>query len=362
VSNDALSAAWRAGGLKAGPKAVLAILADHAGDHATEDWTCFPSVERIAEFGSMDVKSVERHLKALVLAKWVRCTRLRVTSGKFKGRLRGYRFRLNRQKLMEAFIEWERRRKAAVQEEPWAWDEGDEDPLEPADNLSDGPSDNLSGAIRQSAPEPSDKLSDQEPSLEPSNKPSGCAREGFAGSAVKALSRSEVRRLFDETGFAYPAKGRKATQWPRARKAFERAALVWGAERIKAAAMAYAADPDVLAMNFIPAFHTWLEEEIFKSFLPPGAAAAGVTSVGDWPGPAAVRDAVIAATAGSPSAWIVQLLDEAQWRAAGKLVVCKTDKRAERLAEEMAVRLAALGVRIVGPGATATADLFEGAK
>lgn len=70
MSNKALNWAWEAP-VPAGPKLVLVALADHATDHAGEDWTCFPSNERLTAFTSLPPRTLERHISWLAAEGWI---------------------------------------------------------------------------------------------------------------------------------------------------------------------------------------------------------------------------------------------------------------------------------------------------
>lgn len=82
MSNKAMTWAWEAPIATPGAKFVLVALADHAADHAGEDWTCFPSVERLMQFTSQSRATVERHLSALAADGWISRVRRRVSTGR----------------------------------------------------------------------------------------------------------------------------------------------------------------------------------------------------------------------------------------------------------------------------------------
>ncbi len=342
MSNAALNAAWDAPFPKgkAGAKHVLAILGDHASDHDGEDWTCFPSIARIARRATMDERSVERHLIWLVEEGWIKRARLR----RRDGTLAGYRYRLNRKRLIEVMAQ------QVADEEPFDWDEGEVEPLEPDDNLSGGPADSLSPATRQIVRQPPDKLSGHEPSIEPPKEPSQSARA--------SLSPTEVRRLFDQAGFAYPAKGRKVTRWPVARKAWVKRAAKYGAERLKAAAVAYAADADVAGQNFVPGLHTWLENEVFAAFLPAEGEAAVPAVHNPFEGlPGWLCELV--AVNGNGWSWARSYLDGATFDEAERVLRCRRGIQAEELQRRVGQRLKTDNIRIEGPQ---SAMALEGTK
>lgn len=54
-----------------GAKFTLVALAEHAGDHSGEDWTCYPSIRRLADFTSQGERTVERHVAWLEAEGWI---------------------------------------------------------------------------------------------------------------------------------------------------------------------------------------------------------------------------------------------------------------------------------------------------
>jgi len=74
-----------------GAKLLLIALAEHASDHNGEDWTCFPSVDRLKEWTSLSDSSVTRHLAWLEEQGWISRERRKV-----QGRLSGYTYTLHR--------------------------------------------------------------------------------------------------------------------------------------------------------------------------------------------------------------------------------------------------------------------------
>lgn len=74
-----------------GAKLLLIALAEHASDHNGEDWSCFPSVDRLKEWTSLSDSSVTRHLAWLEQQGWISRERRKV-----QGRLSGYTYTLHR--------------------------------------------------------------------------------------------------------------------------------------------------------------------------------------------------------------------------------------------------------------------------
>ena len=85
MSNKALNYAWEAR-VPAAAKLLLLALADHAGDHAGEDWTCWPSAERLIDFTGYPKRTLERHMAWLVQAGWVTVQAPRSVRGKMQVR------------------------------------------------------------------------------------------------------------------------------------------------------------------------------------------------------------------------------------------------------------------------------------
>jgi len=112
MSNAALTWAFGQPLDSSGAKFVLVALADHATDHAGEDWTCFPSNERLCEFTSLPMRTLERHLSWLVAEGWI--TRTAERDG--RGRMKDRRYRLHRHEEDRAALKASRQGGAAVVE------------------------------------------------------------------------------------------------------------------------------------------------------------------------------------------------------------------------------------------------------
>ena len=85
MSNKALNWGWEAR-VPAAAKLLLLALADHAGDHAGEDWTCWPSADRLIDFTGYPKRTLERHMAWLVQAGWVTVQAPRSVRGKMQVR------------------------------------------------------------------------------------------------------------------------------------------------------------------------------------------------------------------------------------------------------------------------------------
>lgn len=85
MSNKAINYAWEAR-VPAAAKLLLLALADHAGDHAGEDWTCWPSADRLIDFTGYPKRTLERHMAWLVQAGWVTVQAPRSVRGKMQVR------------------------------------------------------------------------------------------------------------------------------------------------------------------------------------------------------------------------------------------------------------------------------------
>lgn len=347
MANDAITAVNKCAIGNAGAKRVLSYLADRAQAHGIEeDWTCFPSVQTIADELEVSVKSVERGLAYLVQQNWLRCRRLRYTAGKLKGCYRGYRFRLNRKKLLDGLAarlaQEAALRAAETALEPADWDEDGEDVTfgsgdargdEPSDRMSDGGPDNLSGTIRQSGAEPSDNLTGQEPKDNPQLEPTAGARAGEPTGRGKAGGKAEDDPFWRLVA-AYPASAKATFSEPLARAASKIAIgkigghLGEAVERLIEAARRFAADPVLKARDYgARSLHRWLGEETWRVYLPePGwtervAVAAEQLSGPTWNGPPWLRAGVIAV---SDEGWFNSWIIRSAWDEASRTLTLKT--------------------------------------
>lgn len=163
MSNDALTWAFGNPDLPSGAKFVLVALADRGGDHAGEDWTCYPSVERIMRMTNQSRATVERHLATLVAEGWVSRKRRKAANG----RLGIYDYVLHRSRRLDVKV----KKSGSVEADHTS-----------NCSMADGSdhASNCDSAMPQIEGQPCLKLQHvREPSVEPSVEPSegGCAGE-----------------------------------------------------------------------------------------------------------------------------------------------------------------------------------------
>jgi len=309
MSNDALTWAWKAR-IPDGPKFVLVALADHASDHAGEDWTCFPSVDRLIERTSKSRSTVERHLKWLDDNGWISRRRRR----RADGTLGIYDFTLRRDKVSAATpIE---ARAAVRQTSDCRVDHTSNDPC----------------TTRQMGPQPHVNLTQQEPSLEPSEEPSQGARA--SGEAGQEMDHGEpgsdgeaaVEAAVSAAVAAWPVSGRASTKFERVRAIWsDEAAKAGGSEALLGCIAAFAADPFVKRRDHgAGGLQNWLRDGGWRSYVgvvaEAGEASAAVPG-GRFVGPAEVRAMVVEAL-GETRAHL--LIDPAGWQGEGRRVTPKT--------------------------------------
>lgn len=321
MSNDALTWAWKAR-IPDGPKFVLVALADHASDHAGEDWTCFPSVDRLIERTCKSRSTVERHLKWLDENGWISRRRRR----RADGTLGIYDFILHREKFSDL---------TPI--------EGMADPKSGVAHTSDRRVDHTSNdpsTTRQMGPQPHVNLTQQEPSLEPSEEPSQGARvsgEAGQGAGQKISSGAEfgepgsdgeaaVEAAVSAAVAAWPVSGRASTKFERVRAIWsDEAGKAGGSEALLGCIAAFAADPFVKRRDHgAGGLQNWLRDGGWRSYVGvvavAGEASAAVPG-GRFIGPAEVRALVVEAL-GETRAHL--LIDPAGWQGEGRRVTPKT--------------------------------------
>lgn len=279
-----------------GAKAVFASLADRGNAVALEDWSCFPSMETIADELDMGVRTVERHLAWLEEKGWIRRQRLRWKAGKRKGQLAGYRYRLNRTRLEKALAdklaeEAQARAGMLFATEPADWDDAEPFAAEPAANLAGGPPATVTEASRQSGAEPPANLAGHEPKLEPSEEPS---ERGRAGERVDRWAK------FWKAEALYPTAGKGGFNETRSKAAWRVLVDDQGIaeDRLVEAARRCGEDPTIKADQRYFAFQTWLAEG-WRAYDPDrdgarGAAMAAVTGGVAFAGPDWLAEKIIA--------------------------------------------------------------------
>jgi DNA-binding MarR family transcriptional regulator len=292
--------------LPTGPRFVLFVLGNRAGDHSGEDWTCYPGVQTIMRDTGMSRATVERHLATLWAEGWIsRKRRVRPD-----GRLGIYDYTLHRRAEHRAQLRAQRQ----GLEQPA---EGDE----PCSNLQHGPGVTLDGAMPQNEAQPCLKLQHVEPSLNPQKNPQSAREPGDFG--------------FERAWEAYPRRGQKRTNVPEARAAWALACSTVHPDRLQAAVEAFAKDPDQLKGDFgACGFCRWLNEERWRAWLPAAGPAAGGQQANGvrpcWPGPADIRAQVVALKGED---WTRSWLDHGGWD--GAAVIGGTRTAAAALREVM---------------------------
>lgn len=306
MSNKALTWAFEAAIDNVGAKFVLVALADHASDHAGEDWTCFPSSERLATFTSMPMRTLERHLSWLFVAGWIS----RSVKRDRRGRMLDRSYTLHR----------DHEKRTALNAQRAVVGVGAEDPGPPA-NLAGGEGadhpPNEGGSTRQNGgvhpPLVAGGPNIAEPPEEPSGTPTGRARE----------------LAFVRAWDVYPDAGKRGVSGPRVgRDAFEAEVTAGGdPERMVEAARRYGADRAAWGASGRPvAFHRFFAEERWRTFgeaLAGGARPERLAAVDGpvWPGPEELRTAFVEAHgADRAAAW----LDPAGWDPASGAVLAAT--------------------------------------
>jgi hypothetical protein len=320
MSNDALTWAWKAR-IPDGPKFVLVALADHASDHAGEDWTCFPSVERLMERTSKSRSTVERGLKWLDENGWISRRRRR----RGDGTLGIYDFTLHRDK------------RSAVTPI-----EGVTGPQDGVGHTSDCRVDHTSkdpATTRQNSVQPHVNLTQQEPSLEPSGEPSQGARASEAAGEKGDFGEpgsdgvAEVERWVTEAIAAWPDSGRSATKFaPCVEVWSEQAGLAGGSEGLLGCIRAFSADPYVKRRTHgAGGLQRWLKDGGWRAYVgvvaEAGEASAAVPG-GRFVGPPEVRAVAVEALGENNTR---SYLDPAAWQADGRRLTPKFHVAYEQL-------------------------------
>ncbi|MFZ0269928.1 helix-turn-helix domain-containing protein [Caulobacter sp.] len=305
MSNEALTWAFSNPDLPSGAKFVLVALADRGGDHSGEDWTCFPSVERIMKMTNQSRATVERHLATLVAEGWVSRKRRKAANG----RLGIYDYVLHRTQKQDDKVN---------------------SPVEnPADHTSNcsmveggDHASNCDPAMPQIEGQPCLKLQHvREPSVEPSDKPSERARPSdadFEEAGARILSAwGEHQHL---SSVRVIAKALRAESLGGADLAQVEAACLHYAAR---KSMWGASGKPVSPQKFITEGR-W--ETIAAVVLAAGVAPEAPTRTGF--ANAEVRAAVVRAKG---EAWAASWLDPCGWRESDRVIIPGLGLRAAEL-------------------------------
>ncbi len=270
MSNDAINWAVGQADLAPGVKFVLFALADRGGDYDGEDWTCYPSVERIMSFTNQSRATVERALATLDGLGVISRKRRRRSDGT----LGVYTFTLHRVRRDRGKTGSEPPKAAGDSRSGEAAHTTNCNMDQPANCSLDHTSD-CGATTRQTVRRPHGNLRQQEPKdSNPQENPHNASALGVAGAAREiwsacpdAARRWSSRRLVTEAVRAEINAGATA-------------------EAIVAAFKTYAADRKAWGASGNPqAPHTWLSDGRWESF-----AAAASPSAGSASGTAASVD------------------------------------------------------------------------
>lgn len=281
-------------GIPTGPRFVLLVLADHAGEHKGEPWKCYPSMDLIQEKTGQSIKTIERHLEWLADNGWI-SRRIRPGRRRQDGL---YDYTLNREKGPQPSDNL-----------------SDDQAARPSDKLTvdqGRPSDNLGGDHPTICPQPSDNLGNPPDPLiriNPHRTVSEPARGAGADTDTPdGLIVREFGRL--SAAWAKVSPGRLAPK-PGLR-AFRKAAALVAPERLADAGLRYLKlDPDVAKFGAM-LLHRWLDEGRWDPWLVAGDQGGGAAAQpASWTGPPEIREAVVRAKG---EAWAASYLDPAEWR------------------------------------------------
>lgn len=168
-----MNCAWKAGDAPEdpGPMWLLVILADHSNNRDDEDWTAFPSVEKLMKRSRFGRSAVEGHLKTLVTLGWISRKRRSLPGGR-KGI---YDYELHGDPAFRARLKAAR---AAIVEAGQKPSGEAKDADHPCVKITHGPCPNSEPAMPEIHAPPCVKSEHVEPPLNPQTNPhSGRARE-----------------------------------------------------------------------------------------------------------------------------------------------------------------------------------------
>jgi len=333
MSNAALT--WAFGtDVPSGAKFVLVVLADRGSDHSGENWTCFPSIDSIAEATGCAGRSVERHLKWLEADGWIARRRRRRSDGT----LGSYDYELIRARPEAGPAGCMMEGKKTLFDQG---DDADKFTEQPAANLAGGEGADTTRQIRHDHPtnstQPPAKLSGlykDEPSIEPSGNPQGAREPGSDG--------------FRSGFIAYPQSGRARTDQGKARAAWALACDQAGGVAVVVEAVSrYAAVAgDHPGDHGAPAMQRWLSEGRWQAWLEP-VVAAPVILASACPVPEALRQAI---GERSDAGKLASYLDPAAWDGEARTLTARTAFAARWLRETLRDIPQARGVRVLAPG------------
>ena len=309
---------------------VLVVLGDHGNDHSGEDWSCYPSVERIMARTHLSRATVERHLSWLFAEGWIS----RKRKVRKDGRLGIYEYVLHRDEGARADLKAERARTDDVAET-------DPEGGEPCSNLQHGPCVsvqhgpcvsvqhgpcvsvqhgpcvNLDETMPQNEGKPCRKLQHEEPLGEP-----------------KTGGREPGDEGFEEAWAAFPEFLQARSSPPAARAAFAKACQEVEADRLVAAIRRFTAEDRDVKRLVGPALQRWLADERWRYWLGEGspvAMSAPEPRTG-FAGPAELRAKIVRGVSNG-EAFARSYFDHAAWDAETCVLTPATSMAAQRLGE-----------------------------
>lgn len=319
MSNKAMDWAWDAPAeMPSGVLFVLVVLGDHGNDHSGEDWSCYPSVERIMRRTHLSRATVERHLSWLFTEGWIS----RERKVRKDGRLGIYEYVLHRDEGVRADLKAARARADDEAEV----DAEDGEPCVslqhgPCVSVQHGPCVNLDETMPQNEGKPCLNLQHQEPLVEPLGEPKTSGREpGDEG--------------FEEAWAAFPEFLQARSSPPAARAAFAKACQEVEADRLVAAIQRFTAVDRDVKRHVGPSLQRWLADERWRYWLGEGSPVAQPAPEPrtGFAGPADLR-ALIVKSSPTGEAFARSYFDQAGWDAETRVLVPATSMAAQRLGE-----------------------------
>ena len=331
--------AWDQLDLPTGPLFVLVVLGDHAGGQEDEDWTCYPSVERIMRKTRMSRSAVERHLRGLETEGLLTRSRSRKTGGQ----LGGYRYVLHREPEVREALKAQRAQGVEGVGDAFAQVAGQtagdsETQGAPCVRLQHGgrgsPGVDLTATMRQSDGPPCGRVTHpiDEPSIEePSREPPLSAREA-----------SPIDEAFEAVLAAWAAATPDGVSRPTGWAAWRVALVAVEAGDLRAAALAYLAHSPAVKRGRGLSLNRWLTEQRWEAWMGQGASVAALETA-RWAGPPEVRTA-FAAWCGE--AWAARYIDPAGWDETGQRVLARTGTAEAAIRSDGASKLRDLKISV----------------
>jgi hypothetical protein len=297
-----------------GAKFVLVSLGEHANGDPGQDFTCYPSIERIQEHTSQGFRTVQRHLDWLWSAGWISREKRRARAGGNKG---VYDYTLHqdperRKQLVEA-------RKSAEAPANLAGDATGQSVPTDRPNSTDEPA-NLACAHND------------EPVIEPVIEPGAGEDEENFQAVFDAWAAIDPYHL------SRPKAWAEWTQW----------AEHHGSAALRHAAMRYLAeDPDVRRTG--PRYlHNWLSEERWRPLLPSQHRLDQEEPQTRTPfaGPADLRDAIVERKGED---WVRSWIDRCGWDPENRKLIPRGPTAAGRIRQDVGAVLKSFGADVGEP-------------